>query len=54
MAMHAALEAKAAARELRVWFTADVAPDMPWNFKPTQVAQGRIHLALGLCMEYGW
>lgn len=30
------LEARAAAREIRVWFTADVADDMPWKFTPTQ------------------
>lgn len=26
----------AASRELRVWFNADVADDMPWTFVPTQ------------------
>ena len=30
------LEARAAAREIRVWLTADVADDMPWRFEPTQ------------------
>ncbi len=29
-------EARAAARELRVWFSSDVDDDMPWTFKPTQ------------------
>lgn len=37
----AALEAKAAARELRVWFSSDVADDMPWRFTPTQVGAAR-------------
>ncbi|GBF92833.1 hypothetical protein Rsub_05452 [Raphidocelis subcapitata] len=32
----AELEAKAAARELRVWFSSDVADDLPWRFTPTQ------------------
>jgi cytochrome c oxidase assembly protein subunit 11 len=32
----AELEAKAAARELRVWFSADVADGVPWRFTPTQ------------------
>ena len=31
-----ALEAKARARELRVWFTSDVEPGLPWKFTPTQ------------------
>eukprot|EP00775_Hariotina_reticulata_P008764 gene8764-8943_t len=31
-----ALEQRAAARAIRVWFQADVADDMPWRFKPTQ------------------
>ena len=26
----------ASKRELRVWFNADVADDMPWDFRPTQ------------------
>jgi cytochrome c oxidase assembly protein Cox11 len=27
---------KAAQREIRVWFNADVADNMPWDFEPTQ------------------
>lgn len=30
------LEAKAAKRELRVWFSSSVSDDMPWKFTPTQ------------------
>lgn len=30
------LEEKCAKREIRVWFSSDVADDMPWSFKPTQ------------------
>lgn len=30
------LESKAKARELRVWFSGDVAEGMPWRFTPTQ------------------
>ena len=30
------LEKRAAKRELRIWFSADVAEDLPWRFKPTQ------------------
>ncbi|KAG2488646.1 hypothetical protein HYH03_012814 [Edaphochlamys debaryana] len=30
------MEAAAASREVRVWFNADVAESMPWEFKPTQ------------------
>jgi cytochrome c oxidase assembly protein Cox11 len=30
------LEQKCAKREIRVWFSSDVADDMPWSFKPTQ------------------
>ncbi len=32
-----ALEAKAAQRDMRVWFNSDVAEGMPWRFTPTQV-----------------
>ncbi|KAF8059201.1 COX11 [Scenedesmus sp. PABB004] len=32
----AELDAKCAAREIRVWFSSDVADDMPWRFTPTQ------------------
>jgi cytochrome c oxidase assembly protein Cox11 len=40
----AALESKAAARELRVWFSSDVADDMPWRFTPTQAGVLRVLL----------
>ncbi|GFR48135.1 hypothetical protein Agub_g9969 [Astrephomene gubernaculifera] len=30
------VEKAAAAREIRVWFNADVSETMPWDFKPTQ------------------
>lgn len=30
------LEQKCAKREMRVWFSSDVAEDMPWKFVPTQ------------------
>ncbi|KAG2425521.1 hypothetical protein HYH02_015006 [Chlamydomonas schloesseri] len=32
----AKVEEAASKRELRVWFNADVADDMPWDFRPTQ------------------
>jgi cytochrome c oxidase assembly protein subunit 11 len=30
------LEKRAAQRELRVWFSGDVAEDLPWKFTPAQ------------------
>ncbi|KAG2424186.1 hypothetical protein HXX76_014719 [Chlamydomonas incerta] len=35
-APNAKVEEAASKRELRVWFNADVADDMPWDFRPTQ------------------